>query len=131
MSAQHIGDESDVAEILGIRGRIEEAVSRGDARGPAELFADDIAMLPDGSRVHGSREVEEYHRQLFEQVEVNEQFSVERIIVLGDLAVEFGTYSYEATSKDDGRVQRGGGRYLYTYDRDESGRWEIHRMSWG
>lgn len=131
MSDQHIGDQRDVSEILTIRKRVEEAANRGDAHNLAELFTDDIAMLPDGNRVHGASEVEEYHRQLFEQVEVDEQFSVERIIVLGDLAVEFGTYSYEMTSKNDGSVRRGGARYLYTYDKDESGQWKIHRMSWG
>lgn len=75
--------------------------------------------------------IEDFHRQFFEQNELNEQFSVERIVVLGDLAVEFGTYSYEIISKDDGSVRTGGGRYLYTYDRDDSGRWKIHRMSCG
>lgn len=130
MSDQHIGDDGDVAEILSIRERVEEAVNRGDAGGLAMLFSDEIAMLPDGSRVHGAREVEDFHRQLFDQIEVNEHFAVERIIVLGDLAVEFGTYSYEMSSKDDESVETGDGRYLYTYDRDESGHWKIHRMSW-
>ncbi len=131
MSDQHIGDERDIAEILTIRKRVEESVNRGDAHSLAELFTGDIAMLPDGSQVHGASEVEDFHRQLFEEVGVNEQFSVEKIIVLGGLAVEFGTYSYEMTSKEDGSVQTGGGRYLYTYDKDESGQWKIHRMSWG
>lgn len=121
VSDQHVGHEMDIAEILTFRERVEAAANRGDARGLARLFTDDIAMLPDGSQVHGAGEVEDFHRQFFEKNELKEQFSVERIVVLGDLAAEFGTYSYEMISKDDGSVRTGGGRYLYTYDRDDSG----------
>jgi ketosteroid isomerase-like protein len=88
-------------------------------------------MLPPGNRIDGATNDEEFHRRLYEWfrgLEVN--FDIERVHVLGDLAVEIGTCTAKST-RHDGVTGEDGGRYIYTYERQPEGVWKIHRMSWG
>lgn len=124
-------DDTDIEAIREIRAAIEEAENRKDARAFGSFFADDVAMLPPGNRIDGADEVEEFHRLLYERFrDLRVSFEIERIEVLGDLAVEVGTYI--ATSvRHDGTADQSGGRYVYAYERQPTGTWKIHRMSWG
>lgn len=126
-----MGHADDVEQIRRIRQQVEEAENARDAAAFAALFTDDVAMLPAvGEAVHGAREVEEYHRRLYEQGELGVRFHIEDITILGGLAVETGTYAWTATSAD-GETREGEGRYLYVHERSSDGTWRIHRMSWG
>lgn len=125
-----MSDETDVHAIRQIRAAVEEAERERDAGAFARLFTDDVAMLPPGNRIDGASGVEEFHRNLYEQfLELDVRFSIERIEVLGDLAVESGTYTANSVRRD-GSPAEGGGRYLYSYERQPQGDWKIHRMSW-
>lgn len=124
-------EDNDAAAIRQIRVAVEEAERQLDAEALGRLFTDDIAMLPPGNRIEGADQVEQFHRELYlglRALEVN--FEVERIQVLGDLAIETGTYAAESVQRD-GTNNQGGGRYIYTYERQPAGDWKIHRMSWG
>jgi uncharacterized protein (TIGR02246 family) len=124
-------EDRDIAAIRQIRLAVEEAERQLDATAFADLFTDDVAMLPPGNRVDGARQVEQFHRELYEWFrELDVKFDIERIEVLGDLAIETGTYVADST-RHDGTASQGGGRYIYTYERQPSGGWKIHRMSWG
>jgi uncharacterized protein (TIGR02246 family) len=113
MPSQNIGPAEDVAEIERIRAAVVKAEKDGDAQALAALFADDISMLPTGNQIHGAEGVEEFHRQLYEQADFDAVFTIDRIIVLGDLAMENGTYLVETASQEDGSQGRVEGRYLY------------------
>lgn len=130
MPDHHIGPPEEIAAIERIRAAVVRAENDGDAQALGQLFADDIAMLPTGNAIHGAEAVEEFHRQLYDQEELDAIFTIDRIVVLGGLAMEKGTYSVKTTSKEDGTESEVAGRYLYAYEKDDSGAWKIHRMSW-
>lgn len=123
--------DADAAAIRQIRAAVEDAERRLDARALARLLTDDAAMLPPGNRIHGAAEVEEFHRKLYQRFRILEvTFEIEQIQILGDLAVETGTYTARST-QHDGTTGQDVGRYIYTYERQPDGGWKIHRMSWG
>ena len=121
----------DEAEIRRIRQAVEDAENEGDAAAFAELFAPDVAVRTETTRVDGAHEVEAFHRDIYDRQDLDIRFMLEEVLVLGGLAVEHGTYTIDLTSKETGETRREAGRYLYTYERDDSGGWKIHRMSWG
>ena len=123
--------KDDAAAIRQMRVAVEEAERNLDAGAFARLFTQDVAMLPTDNRIDGADQVEQFHRELYQEfraLEVN--FQIEQIQVLGDLAIETGTYTSESIRRD-GTESRGGGKYIYVYERQPSGGWKIHRMSWG
>jgi uncharacterized protein (TIGR02246 family) len=122
---------ADEAAIRRIRAAVEDAEKRLDAHAFGRLFTEDVAMLPPGNRIDGATAVEDFHRKLYERFRVLEvDFDIEQVHVLGDLAVETGTYTAKSIQRD-GTMAEGGGRYVYTYERQPEGDWKIHRMSWG
>lgn len=128
-SDNHRNAAKDV--IRRIRRDIERAENSGDADAFAEHLADDVAMLPSsGPRRDGIDEVVAFHRDHFETYDIDVEFSIEEITVLGDLAVEQGSYSATLVPKDVGEPRDGGGDYLYVLERRSRETWEIIRMSW-
>lgn len=117
--------------IRRIRQDIERAENSGDADAFAEHLAEDVAMLPSsGPRRDGIDEVVAFHRDHFDTYDINVEFSIEEITVLGDLAVERGRYSATLVPSDGGDPRDGGGDYIYVFERQSGGTWEIIRMSW-
>lgn len=97
-------------EIKRIRRDIERAEQAGDADAFAEHLADDVAMLPaSGPRREGIENVVEFHRDHFDTYEIDVGFFIEEISVLGDLAVERGTYSATLVPTDGSKPRDGGG----------------------
>lgn len=119
-------------EIARIREDVERAVNELDIRGLETHFADDVAMLPeDQPRIAGAEAVLEYHRDIYETVtEMDIEFSIEDISIVGGLAVEEGTYRQKIVRSGDDDPKYSNGVYLYTYDRVQDGPWQIHRLSW-
>lgn len=78
----------------------------------------------------GRSDVVAFHRDHFATYDIEVEFSIEEISVLGDLAVERGTYSATFVRTDGRESRDGGGDYLYVYERRSEGTWEIIRMSW-
>lgn len=130
MTQEHVGPEEVIAAIEQIRAAVVQAENDGDARALRELFADDIAMLPSGNQIHGAGAVEEFHRQLYAEEDFDAAFFIDRIVVVGGLAMETGLYEVRTVSTEDGTDKQVEGRYLYSYEQDASGVWKIHRMSW-
>lgn len=94
--------------------------------------ADDIAMLPeDEPRIAGADAVENYHRDLHGTViEMDIEFSIGNITVIGGVAVEEGKYQQKMVLSGEDEPKRASGVYLYTYERGQDGSWQIHRLSW-
>ena len=123
--------DSDVAAIRRVRVAVEEAERHLDAEALSKLFTEDIAMLPPDNRIKGAAQVEQFHRELYQELQnLNVDFQIEQIQVLGDLAIETGTYTFQSVRRN-GTESQGGGQYIYTYERLPTGGWGIHRMSWG
>lgn len=124
-------ENNDAAAIRQTRVAVEEAERELDAEALGRLFTEDISMLPPENRIDGAEHVEQFHRELYQGLRaLDVDFQIEQIQVLGDLAIETGTYIFESVRRD-GTENRGGGKYIYTYERQPSGGWKIHRMSWG
>jgi len=124
--------DAPIEEIRRIRRAVEEAEIDLDSGAFGELLADDVAMMPvNGPELKGSKKVISYHRDLYAGLDVLDiAFSIEDITVLGGIAVEKGAYKARLVPKGDGDPQDISGQYLYTYEKDSSGAWKIHRMSW-
>lgn len=121
-----------VEEIRQIRRDVERAENEQDGVLLGKHFADDVVMTPtEGPQIVGSNAVVEYHRDLYEDWgEMDVEFSIEEITILGGLAVEMGSYEFTMRPPDEDDVQHGGGEYLYTYERQSDGTWKIQQMSW-
>ena len=89
-------------------------------------------MMPvNGPDLKGIKKVVRYHHDLYKgQDALDITFSIEDIIVHGGIAVEKGTYKARLIPVGSGKPQDISGQYLYTYEKDPSGAWKIHRMSW-
>ena len=117
--------------IRRIRAAVEDAERRLDAAAFGRLFTDDVAMLPPGNPIHGAADVEQFHRELYRSfTALDVEFDINQISILGDLAVETGSYT-AASVRQDGTADTSRGRYIYVYERQPDEGWKILRMSWG
>jgi uncharacterized protein (TIGR02246 family) len=126
------GYEDEIEKIRQIREEVEEAEKNLDAVALGKLFADDVAMMPEGGpEVRGSEAVIAYHRDLYDGLEVLDiDFLIEDIAVLSSIAMEKGSYTANLVPKGDGETQNISGQYLYFYEQDSDSKWKILRMSW-
>lgn len=126
------GNSTDDKEaIRKIRREIEQAENAGDAEAFGDHLADEVAMLPtSGPRHKGVGDVVAFHRNHFDTYDIDVEFAIDDISVLGDLAVELGTYAATLVPADGSEPRDGGGEYLYVYERHSDGAWKIIRMSW-
>lgn len=125
------GSLDDRNGIKDIRREIERAENAGDADAFGNHLADDVAMLPaSGPRRDGVEAVIAFHRDHFETYDIDVEFTIDEITILGDLAVERGTYAATLTPTDGSEPREGGGSYLYVYERHPDRGWQIIRMSW-
>lgn len=131
MKGDH-GHNGASEQIKRIREEVEQAVNELNVEHLGNHFADDVAMIPeDGPRIVGVDAVKDFHRDLYGTViEMDIEFTIENITVIGGVAVEEGTYQQKIVRSDEGESTQASGNYLYTYERGQDGSWEIHRLSW-
>lgn len=121
----------DREEIWEIRRAIERAENAGDAAAFSDYLDKNVEMLPaSGPHRVGRDAVIEFHRDHFETYDIDVTFSIDAITVVGDLAVEHGTYTGTLSPTDGGEPRDSDGEYLYVYERQLDGSWQISRMSW-
>lgn len=129
--ADDIGPADDIDAIRRVRAAIEQSVADEDADEFGRHLADEVAQVPTGRSVRGRNEIVEQQRRTYEAYDVDEHFTIEQIVVVGDLATEWGTYDITVTDKNTGGSMRGSTLpYLYAYERGEDGTWRVVRMSW-
>lgn len=123
--------EGESAEIRRIRREIERAENEGDADAFGTHFADNVVQLPvEMPTATGAEAVVEFHRELYNTYDIDIEFTIDDITILGDLAVEHGTYTATLTPTDGDDPEDAGGDYLYVFERNSAGAWKITRMSW-
>lgn len=123
---------AEIETIRRIRTAVEKAERQLDAEALGNLFADNVAMMPqDGPRIGGSKDVVAFHQDLYDGYErFDVDFSIEDITVLGGIAMERGSYKAELVPMGGGEPENVSGQYLYFYEQDADGVWKILRMSW-
>jgi ketosteroid isomerase-like protein len=104
--ATDIGPPEDVAAVREVRAAIERAINDADAEGLGTHLAAEVAQTPAGNAMHGRTEIVAHQARTFEAFDIEEHFTVEQVVVVGDLAVEWGTYaSPSPTSPAAGRCR--------------------------
>lgn len=129
--ANDTGPVADIAAIRAIRAALERSVNELDADAVGRHLAEDVAQLPAAGQAHGRAAAVEEHRRVFDSLgKVSEHYTIEQIVVVGDLAVEWGTYDIIFTNAATGETRQGTALpYLFTYERDGA-HWQVIRMSW-
>lgn len=127
------GDSMDAQQIIDIRAKLVEAENNIDLTSlyEADIFTDNAVMMPGSQFTVSKDSILITHEKLFDRWKgADMHFNIEIIYTMGRLAVEIGSYDGTVELKD-GRVMKPRGKYLYTYQLGNDGRWRIHQMSWG
>lgn len=122
-----------IEQIRQIRRDIERVENEQDGTLLGKHLAKDVVMsLTDGPHITGDNSAVEYQLDILEDLEeIDVEFSIEEITIIGGIAVERGSYELTMTPPDDDEPQHDGGEYLYTYERGSDGTWKIQQMGWG
>jgi ketosteroid isomerase-like protein len=125
-----IGPPEDIAAVREARAAIERSINDGDAEAFGTHLAENVAQIPAERPVHGRVDIVAQQGALFDAFDISEHFTIEQVVVVGDLAVEWGTYDLTVTDKATGGSMQGTALpYLYAYERDGD-TWRVIRMSW-
>lgn len=123
-------DEAAVRDAITAREREwSVAFIAGDAAAIANLYTEDGAQVePAGDWRRGREAITMGMKTQLDTLNVTAREDIpEEVIVAGDYVVEFGHYSYAATSKNGNKPVTGAGRYMVLWRKDADGQWRIHR----
>jgi uncharacterized protein (TIGR02246 family) len=101
----------------------------GDAAAVANLYSEDAAQVqPAGDWRRGRDAISMGMKGELDTLNVSAREDItEEVIPAGDYVVEFGRYSYSATTKQGNRPVSGAGRYVVLWRKDADGQWRLHR----
>lgn len=107
------------------------AVNQSDLRAVLALWCDDgVMMPPHHPSVHGRAEIGRYFEALFRRTRLQFTFTLSRIEIAGNIALERVEYSASAWSADGGPETRDVGKGLHVYRRQASGSWLLGMDIW-
>jgi uncharacterized protein (TIGR02246 family) len=101
----------------------------GDATAIANLYTEDGAQVqPAGDWYRGREAITAGMKKQLDTLNVTAREDIpEEVIVAGDYIVEFGNYSYTATTKKGNKPVSAAGRYVVLWRKDADGQWRLHR----
>ena len=124
---------SDVSAVAAIRQALEAAENGGDADALAALLTDDaVLMVPDFPAQEGKAACVQFVRGIMswlltEFVRRVTYVSAE-VVVMGDIAFDRGTFSFDVSPKGGGEGTRVTGQYFWLLRRTEPEPWRIARL---
>lgn len=123
----------DVSLVAAIRQALEAAENAGDADAFAALLTDDaVLMVPDfptqESKTASVRFVREMMGWLLTRYTRRITYVSAEIAVIGDMALDRGTFWFDVTPKEGGDSTRVTGKYLWLLRRTDPERWKITRL---
>ncbi len=129
-SALLAGFEADRKAIEDLHRRDMEAAKRGDYETLVSLWTDDAVMLPpNGHVVVGIETIRarmEASRGHFDTLEVTEYVQdFKDVEIVGDLALEWGTYRGTTRSRLSGEIVSGKGTLMRLLRKQPDGSWKI------
>ena len=130
--AQTPADSSAAAEGIA---RSAEAFSRaleqGDAEGMAAQYVDDAVLVPPGGRMIAGRDsIRAFWTPRNPEFRtLGHSLTTDRLEVVGEVAVEVGTWRQEGQLRDE-EPRESAGRYLVVWRRLPDGAWKMQFDSW-
>lgn len=124
--------EADVAAIEAASAALGKAFIAGDVDGFAEVYADDIVLLPPNRPVMVGKEAAlEWSRRLYEGFAV-EQFSgtTEELVVDGDWAFARTSFTWTLQPKAGGEAVRDTAKSIVLWHFESDGSWKRARVAW-
>jgi ketosteroid isomerase-like protein len=121
--------EDDLRAIAALNDRDVEFALAGDPTAMMSQWADDIVLLqPAGPIVRGRSMAADAFLGAASAIEIIEwMFDFEEIRILGDHAIEWGTYRGRMRPRVGGDAFQTSGKLLRVLQRQPDGSWKIHR----
>ena len=125
--------QDDVSAVAGIRQALEAAENAGDADALAVLLTDDaVVMVPDFPTQEGKPACVLFVRDimgwLLTEFTRRITYVSAEIVVVGDMAFDRGTFSFDVSPKGGGESTRVTGKYLWLLRRTDPEPWKIARL---
>ena len=123
-------DEAAIKTAIEAREREwSAAYLAGDAAAVSNLYTEDGAQIePAGDWTRGRPAIAAAMKAELDTLNVTAREDVaEEVTVAGEYVVEFGRYTFTATTKVGGKPVSGAGRYVVLWRKDADGMWRIHR----
>jgi uncharacterized protein (TIGR02246 family) len=130
--AQAEADSAAAAEGIAQSAQaFSRALERGDAEGMAAQYVDDAVLVPPGGRMIAGRDsIRDFWTPRNPDFRtLAHSLTTERLEVVGDVAVEVGTWRQEGQLRDD-PPRQSAGRYLVVWRRRPDGVWRMQFDSW-
>lgn len=124
--------QSQEADESSVRAVVEGLIAADNAEdlGRVLSFYDDDAVLisPVGADIVGIKDIQLHYEQLFADVDLNIQISIDEIVVSGELAIVRGTNDVVATTANDASRVRS--KFLMSLRRHPTGAWRVVYLMW-
>ena len=126
---EKIDTEADIEAIKNVIEEYDVAVNAGDVDGLVSLYADDaVRMPPNNPASVGKEAIHDWFQAVFEQYYATElDQTCEEVLVCGDWAFVWGTYTVTLTPKVGGEPIRHAGEWMEFHKRQPADSWSIYR----
>jgi uncharacterized protein (TIGR02246 family) len=123
--------EADIQAIKDIVKEYEGAVNTADIDRYLQLYADDVIdIYPNKPALSGKEAIRKRDQQLFEEVTLQDVYTVQNVKVSGDLAVAHVTLSAVITIKASGESFKTNGNWILVFRKQSSDSWKIIYSIW-
>ena len=123
--------EADIQTIKDIVKEYEAAVNTADIDRYLQLYADDVIdIYPNMPALSGKEAIRNRDQQLFEEVTLQDVYTVQDVKVSGDLAVTHVTLSAVITIKASGETSKTNGNWILIFRKQSDDSWKIIYSIW-
>ena len=128
-------DPTDVDALDRLREQLRRAEETGDPSLLAASFADDVIIMPPWNpAVEGRGACLEFASsllaELMNEFERRVEITCSELIILGDTAIERGTFAQTLVPRSGDPPIDERGRYVWIHGRSPDGEWRVRRIIW-
>ena len=118
------------SDINGAIGSLEAALNGGDAAAAAAVYTEDAILLPpDAPRIDGREGIAGFWGAMFEAGVGDVVLETAELDMLGDTAIETGTWQVSVPDGNGGTVTPSG-KYIVVWKRGADGGWMAQQDIW-